>query len=321
MQVVIDADVIEKRDEDQREYDVIIIGAGPAGLTAAIYSARYGLSTAFFETVDPASQLSLTPIIENFPGFEGSGFELLDKMKNQALKFGAEHKFENVEKLRKVNEKFEVVTESGKYYAKALIIATGGKHKELGVPGEREFVGRGVSYCATCDGHFFRGKKVLVVGGGNTAVTDAIYLKEIGCDVTLVHRRDELRAEKALQEELFSREIPVIWNSVVLRIEGNEKVERVVLLNRVTNEESAVEVDGVFIAVGIRPATDIVMDLGVERDSAGYIKVDRKQRTSVEGVFAAGDCCDNPLKQVVTACGDGAVAANSAFEYVKMMKS
>ncbi len=321
MQLVLDAEVMDKRGEEKKEYDVIIIGAGPAGLTAAIYSARYGLSTAFFETVDPASQLSLTPIIENFPGFEGSGFELLEKMKNQALKFGAEHKFENVEKLRRVNGKFEVVTESGEYYARALIIATGGKHRELGVPGEREFVGRGVSYCATCDGHFFRGKKVLVVGGGNTAVTDAIYLKEIGCDVTLIHRRDELRAEKALQEELFSRNIPVIWNSVVLRIEGEEKVERVVILNRVTNEESVLEVDGVFIAVGIRPATDMVMDLGVERDSAGYIKVDRKQRTNVEGVFAAGDCCDNPLKQVVTACGDGAVAANSAFEYVKMMKS
>ncbi len=321
MQLVLDAEVMDKRGEERKEYDVIIIGAGPAGLTAAIYSARYGLSTAFFETVDPASQLSLTPIIENFPGFEGSGFELLEKMKNQALKFGAEHKFENVEKLRRVNGKFEVVTESGEYYARALIIATGGKHRELGVPGEREFVGRGVSYCATCDGHFFRGKKVLVVGGGNTAVTDAIYLKEIGCDVTLIHRRDELRAEKALQEELFNRNIPVIWNSVVLRIEGEEKVERVVILNRMTNEESVLEVDGVFIAVGIRPATDMVMDLGVERDSAGYIKVDRKQRTNVEGVFAAGDCCDNPLKQVVTACGDGAVAANSAFEYVKMMKS
>jgi len=321
LEVVLDADVIERRESEEREYDVIIVGAGPAGLTAAIYSARYGLSTAFFETVDPASQLSLTPVIENFPGFEGSGFELLEKMKNQALKFGAEHKFENVEKLRKVNGKFEVVTESGTYYARALIIATGGKHRELGVPGEKEFVGRGVSYCATCDGHFFRGKKVLVVGGGNTAVTDAIYLKEIGCDVTLIHRRDELRAEKALQEELFSRNIPVIWNSVVLRIEGEEKVERVVILNRVTNEESVLEVDGVFIAVGIRPATDIVMDLGVERDSAGYIRVDKRQRTNVEGVFAAGDCCDNPLKQVVTACGDGAVAANSAFEYVKMMKS
>ncbi len=319
METLVLQDIQEKSVGESGEYDVIIIGAGPAGLTAAIYSARYGLKTAFFETVDPASQLSLTPVIENFPGFEGNGFDLLEKMKNQALKFGAVHKFENVDKLRKVNGVFEVVTESGVYRAKALIIATGGKHRELGVPGEKEFVGRGVSYCATCDGHFFKGKKVLVVGGGNTAVTDAIYLKEIGCDVTLVHRRDELRAEKALQEELFKRNIPVIWNSIVLRIEGDEKVERAVLLNRVENREFYVDIDGVFIAVGIRPATDIVMDLGVERDPAGYIKVDRKQRTNVEGVFAAGDCCDNPLKQVVTACGDGAVAANSAFEYLKMM--
>ncbi len=321
MEALVLQDIIEKTEGDEKDYDVIVIGAGPAGLTAAIYSARYGLRTAFFETVDPASQLSLTPVIENFPGFEGNGFELLERMKNQALKFGADHKFENVEKLRKVNGGFEVITESGVYRAKAIIIATGGKHRELGIPGEKEFVGKGVSYCATCDGHFFRGKKVLVVGGGNTAVTDAVYLKEIGCDVTLVHRRDELRAEKALQEELFKRDIPVIWNSIVLRVEGDEKVERAVLLNRVENREFAVETDGVFIAVGIRPATDIVMDLGVERDSAGYIKVDKKQRTNVEGVFAAGDCCNNPLKQVVTACGDGAVAANSAFEYVKMVSS
>ncbi|WP_048093666.1 thioredoxin-disulfide reductase [Geoglobus acetivorans] len=320
MQVMLSSDLMGKV-EDVSEYDVIIIGAGPAGLTAAIYSARYGLKTAFFESVDPVSQLSLTPWIENYPGYEGSGFELLERMKNQALKFGAVHKFENVERVRKANGKFEVVADGGTYYARAIIIATGGKHKELGVPGEREFVGRGVSYCATCDGHFFRGKKVLVVGGGNTALTDAIYLKETGCDVTLVHRRDELRADRALQEEFFKREIPVIWNSVVERIEGGEKVEKVVLLNRATGEEQVVEVDGIFIAVGIRPATDIVMDLGVERDSAGYIRVDRKQRTNVDGVYAAGDCTENPLKQVVTACAEGAIAANSAFEYIKMMKS
>jgi len=299
------------------EYDVIIVGAGPAGLTAAIYAARYGLKTAFFETVKP-SQLATVPYIENYPGFEGSGFELLDKMKNQAIKFGAEHKFENVEKLERSDGGFVVHSESGSYKAKALIIATGGTHRELGVPGEKEFLGRGVSYCATCDGNFFRGKKVLVIGGGNTAVTDAIYLKEIGCDVTLVHRRDELRADKVLQEELFKREIPVIWNSVVVRIEGDQKVERVVLLDRVKYEEFVVDADGVFIAVGIKPETDIVANLGVEMDQAGYIKVDRRMATNVPGVFAAGDCCDTPLKQVVTACGDGAIAANSAFEYIRM---
>lgn len=303
------------------EFDVAIVGAGPAGLTAAIYAARYGLKTVIFETVDPTSQLALTPTIENYPGFEGPGYRLLERMKEQAMKFGASHKLENVEKIVKSDTGFTILTDSATYRAKAVIIATGGKHAELGVPGEREFVGRGVSYCATCDGNFFRGRRVLVIGGGNTAVTEAIYLKEIGCDVTLVHRRDELRAEKALQEELFKREIPVIWNSVVVRIEGERNVQRAVIKNRVTEEESVVEVDGVFIAVGIKPATDIVDELGVARDESGYIIVDSRQATNVEGVFAAGDCCNKSLKQVVTAAGDGALAANSAFEYIRMSGS
>ncbi len=294
-------------------YDVAVIGAGPAGLTAAMYAGRYGLKTVFFESVP--SQLAVVPNIENYPGFQGSGYELLEKMKEQASRF-AEHKLETVEGLRKENNKFIVKTDSGEYEARAVIVASGGKHRELKVPGEREFVGRGVSYCATCDGHFFRGKKVLVIGGGNTALTDAIYLKEIGCDVSIVHRRDELRAEMALQNEIFRREIPVIWNSVVSKIEGKNKVERVILSDVVKNEEFSMDVDGVFIAVGMRPRTEIASGIGVERDSRGYIKVDRMQRTNVPGVFAAGDCCDNPLKQVVTACGDGAVAANSAFAYI-----
>ena len=311
-------EVFIQREDNDTEFDVAIIGAGPAGLTAAIYAARYGLKTVFFETVDPTSQLALTPTIENYPGFEGPGYKLLEKMKEQALKFGASHKLENVEKVVRGGDRFSIITDSATYRAKAVIIATGGKHAELGVPGEKEFIGRGVSYCATCDGNFFRGKRVLVVGGGNTAVTEAIYLKEIGCDVTLIHRRDELRAEKALQEELFKRGIPVIWNSVVMRIEGDGMVQRAVIKNRVTGEERVVETDGVFIAVGIKPATDIVEELGVERDENGYIIVDSKQATSVKGVFAAGDCCNKPLKQAVTAAGDGALAASSAFEYIKM---
>ncbi len=297
------------------EYDVAVIGCGPAGLTAAIYAGRYGLKVIVFEGMP--SQLSTVPFIENYPGFEGSGYELLEKMKEQASKY-SEHAFERVVDVGKDGDWFVVKTDSSEYKAKAIIFATGGTHRELGVPGEKEFLGRGVSYCATCDGHFFRGKKVLVIGGGNTAVTDAIYLKEIGCDVTLVHRRDELRADKALQEELFKRNIPVIWNSVVVRIEGTQKVERAVLHDKIKDEDFVVEVDGVFIAVGMRPQTELAAKLGVERDSRGYIKVDRRQRTNVPGVFAAGDCCDNPLKQVVTACGDGAVAANSAFEFLKV---
>ncbi|MBO8181507.1 MAG: thioredoxin-disulfide reductase [Archaeoglobus sp.] len=303
---------------DQEEFDLIIVGAGPAGSTAAIYGVRYGLKVAFFETVDPVSQLTLTPTIENFPGFEGNGFDLLQKMKDQATKFGAVHKFENVEQISKDGDYFIVKTDTGIYRAKAIIIATGGKHREIGIPGEREFVGRGVSYCATCDGNFFRGKKVAVIGGGNTAVEEAIYLKEIGCDVVLIHRRDELRADKAYQDEFFSRNIPVIWNSIPRKIEGNEVVERLVLYNRVEDREFSIDVSAVFVAIGITPATEIVAGLGVERNSMGYIKVNKKQETNVPGVFAAGDCCDNPLKQAITACGDGAVAANSAFEFIKM---
>ncbi len=296
------------------EYDVAVIGCGPAGLTAALYAGRYGMKTVIFESVP--SQLSTVHFIENYPGFEGSGYELLEKMKEQALRY-AEHVFESVVDVKKEGSFFVLKTDYSEYRAKSVIFATGGRHRELGVEGEKEFLGRGVSYCATCDGNFFRGKKVLVIGGGNTAVTDAVYLKEIGCDVTLVHRRDELRADKALQEELFRRKIPVIWNCKVVRIEGTNRVERVVLHDRVKDEDFIVEADGVFIAVGMRPQTELAAGLGVERDHMGYIKVDKKQRTNVPGVFAAGDCCDNPLKQVVTACGDGAVAANSAFEFVK----
>jgi thioredoxin reductase (NADPH) len=305
-------------DEITESYDIIVIGSGPAGATAAIYGSRYGMKVAFFETVDPVSQLALTPVIENFPGYEGNGYELLQKIKSQAEKLGAVHKFENVESIERNGEYFTVKSDSGVYRAKTVIIATGGKHREIGIPGEREFIGRGVSYCATCDGNFFRGKKVVVIGGGNTAVEEAIYLKEIGCDVSLVHRREELRAAKAYQDELFKRNIPVIWNTVPVRIEGDEVVKRIVLFNKVENREFTLDVSAVFVAVGITPATNIVSELGVERDSMGYIKVNKKQETNVPGVFAAGDCCDNPLKQAITACGDGAVAANSAFEYIKL---
>lgn len=303
-------------------YDVIVIGGGPAGLTAAMYSARYGLKTLFFETIDPVSQLSLAPIIENYPGFEGSGMELLSKIKEQTIKAGAESMFEKVTQLVKSEENgnFIVKTENGEYETKAVIVATGGKHRELGVEGEREFVGKGVSYCATCDGPFFKGKRVAVIGGGNAAVAEAIYLKDIGCDVFVVHRRDELRADKVMQDSLFSRNIPVVWNSIVKKIEGDSKVEKIVVYNKVTGNEEIIEVDGVFIAIGLQPITDIVVDLGVERDPRGYIKVDRHQRTNVDGIFAAGDCCDNPLNQVVTACGSGAIAARSVYIYVTGVK-
>ncbi len=297
-------------------YDVAIVGAGPAGLTSAIYTCRYGLKTIVFEDPTNPSQLSLAPKIENYPGFEGSGLDLVSKMREQAEKFGAEIRVERVVDLSKGNGFFEIVTDENRYRAKALILATGGKHRELGVEGEREFVGRGVSYCAVCDGFFFKGKKVLVVGGGNSALSEALYLHDIGCDVTIVHRRDKFRGEKLLQDRVFQSGIKVIWNSVVERIVGEERVKKVVLRNVKTNDVFEIDVDGVFIAIGLEPNTDLAKRLGVELDERGYVKVDRYQRTNVEGVFACGDCCDNPLKQVVTACGDGAIAGYSAYRYV-----
>ncbi len=299
-------------------YDVAIVGGGPAGLTAALYSARYGLKTVFFETFDPVSQLSLAAKIENYPGFEGSGMELLEKIKEQAVKAGAEWKMEKVLKITKEGNTFKLVTERGEYSTKTVIIATGGKHREAGIDGEEKFIGRGVSYCATCDGNFFKSKKVVVYGGGKEAVEDAIYLHDIGCDVMLISRSSTLRVEKALLDELKSRNIEVLLSTTIRKIIGDQKVEKVVIYDRNKKEEKEIEVDGIFIAIGMRPATDLVAELGVERDSMGYIKVDKEQKTNIKGVFAAGDCCDNPLKQAITAAGDGAVAAYFAYRYLEL---
>jgi len=298
-------------------FDVAIVGAGPAGITAAIYCARYGLKTIIFEDPTNISQLAIAPFIENYPGFEGNGFDLIKKMKEQALKFGATHKFEKVMDIKKNGEQFIIKTDKSEYEAKAIILATGGKHKELGVEGEKEFRGRGVSYCAVCDGFFFKGKKVIVIGGGNSALVEAIYLKDLGCDVTVVHRRDKFRADEIIQRQFYEKNIPVLWNTVVEKIVGTNKVEKVILRNVKTGEKSEMDVNGVFIAIGIEPQTELALKLGVELDSEGYIKVDRYQATNVEGVFAAGDCCNNPLKQVITACGDGAIAAYSVYQFLR----
>ena len=298
------------------EYDVAIIGGGPAGLTAAIYSARYGLKTIFFEALNPVSQLSLAAKIENYPGFEGKGIDLLERIKEQALKAGAEWKIEEITKIIKNDDKF-VIKGSNEYLAKAVIIATGGRHREAGIRGEREFVGRGVSYCATCDGMLYKGKSVIVYGSGREAIEDAIYLSDIGCEVILISFAKVLRVEKALIEELKKRNIKLYLNTVIKEIVGKERVEKVLIHKKDTKEDIEIETNAVFIAIGMKPATEIVAELGVERDSMGYIKVDRYQRTNVEGVFAAGDCCNNPLKQVITACADGAIAATSAYEYIK----
>ncbi len=296
-------------------HDVAIVGAGPAGLTCAMYTARYGLKTVVFDDPTNPSQLSLAPYIENYPGFEGTGLELLESMKKQARKFGVEIKVERVMDVSK-GEFFKIKTDEHEYSSRSLVIATGGKHRSLGVKGEREFLGRGVSYCAVCDGFFFKGKKVLVVGGGNTALSEALYLHDLGCKVTIVHRRDEFRADRILQDRVFDRGIDVIWNAVVLKIDGRDRVESVTLRNVKTNETFTIDVEGVFVAIGIEPNVDLAIKLGVELED-GYVKVDEFCRTNVDGVFACGDCCNRPLKQVVTACGDGAIAGHSVFVYLQ----
>ena len=296
--------------------DVAIVGAGPAGLTCAIYTSRFGLKTVVFEDPTNPSQLSLAPKIENYPGFEGTGLELLERMKRQAESFGAEVR---VERVLDVSKGFTIRTDDGEYSSRSIVIATGGRHRKLGVEGEREFLGRGVSYCAVCDGFFFKGKDVLVVGGGNTALSEALYLHDLGCNVKIVHRRDEFRAEKVLQDKIFERGIEVIWNTVVVKIEGGERVERVILRDVRRDEEFEVYVDGVFVAIGIEPNVELAVKLGVELDN-GYIKVDEFCRTNVEGVFACGDCCNRPLKQVVTACGDGAIAGYSVYTFISKMR-
>ena len=223
---------------------------------------------------------------------------------------------EKVERVEKSDGTFTIVSESGEYETKTVIVATGGKHREAGIEGERAFMGRGVSYCATCDGNFFRGRKVIVYGSGKEALEDAIYLHDIGCKVTIVSRTPSFRAERALIDEVEKRGIDILTSTTLRKVVGSGKVEKIIAYSRERKKEFEIEADGIFVAIGMRPATDIVAELGVERDSMGYIKVDKEQRTNVKGVFAAGDCCDNPLKQVVTACGDGAVAAYSAYKYL-----
>jgi len=299
------------------EFDVIVIGAGPGGSTAALNAVRAGLKTAFFESMLTASSLTLAPYVENYPGFEGKGYELLDLMRSQAMKSGAVYKLDPVKSVEINDGEFVVKTDEEEFGARAVIIATGGKHKELNVPGEKENLGKGVSYCAVCDGNFFKGKKVLMIGGGYGAVNEALYLKNIGCDVTVVTKKVKPSTEEALLKKFEESGIPVIGRSKILRIEGDGRVEQVVIQNIDTKEEITVKADGVFIAIGKKPQTEFFAEIGLEMDPRGYIKVDRHQRTSIEGIFAAGDCCDNPLKQIVTACGDGAVAAQSAYKYLK----
>lgn len=300
-------------------WDLIIIGGGPAGLTAGIYGARSGLKTLILEEKTIGGATAESPLIENYPGFLAiSGQELANKMAEHCRKFGVTIKeVEGVRELDLLGEKEIVKTDQASYSASAVIIATGCRYRELGVSGENEFKGRGVSYCAVCDGAFFKGKRVIVVGGGNSAATSALYLSNIASDVKLVHRRDQLRAEEALFKNLQQRKVEFIWNSVVKEIRGEATVKSVVINNHKTGETKEIEVDGVFVQIGEVPNSELAVKAGVKVDEGGYIIVDKRQRTNIPGVFAAGDVTNGPVKQVGTAVGQAIIAATEAFGYIK----
>jgi thioredoxin reductase (NADPH) len=302
-------------------YDIIIIGGGPAGLTAGLYAGRANMKVALIERGMPGGQASTTDRIENYPGVESvEGPTLSMIMHKQAESFGTETITGTVETVRDEGRIKVVQTSSGELRAKAVILALGAEPRKLGVPGEEELRGRGVSYCATCDGAFFRGKELVVVGGGDSAVEEGIYLTRHASKVTIVHRRDQLRAQKILQERAFKNEkIEFIWDTTVQSIEGEGKVQKVVLKQVKTGETREFATDGVFIYVGMKPNTDFLRGSdweGILNDD-GYIVTNAKMQTNIPGVFAAGDVRDTVLRQVVTATADGAIAAFYAGQYVE----
>ena len=297
--------------------DVIIIGAGAAGLTAAIYCTRAGLSALVFDKNMVGGQVSITNEIENFPAFEKiTGSEFADRIYRQALQMGAQVEFDEVITCDLSGEIKTIVTSSGSYDCRAVILATGAQRRKLGCPGEEVFTGRGVSYCATCDGAFFKGKTAVVVGGGNTALEDALYLSGLCSRVTLIHRRDRFRGEKRLADRLMQKDnIHVIWNSAVSEILGERTVTGVRLKDTQTGEETDFETDAVFVAIGLDPDTGIFRNV-LKLDSAGYIAAGEDCKTSLQGVFVAGDNRSKPLRQIITAAADGAVAASQAIALI-----
>lgn len=296
-------------------HDIIIIGGGPAGLSAAIYATRGKLDTLLLEKGALGGQVMLTELIENYAGVAPtSGSALVQIMREQAESFGLVLDSGEVKSIVDKGSVKVVATTQQEYEAKAVIIASGASPSKLGIKGEAEFIGRGISFCATCDGFFFTGKDVLLVGGGNSGITEALFLAKLANKVTVVHRRGELRCEKILQERAFATEnIDFIWHSVLIEVKGDKSVKSGIIQNVETNEITEVPADGIFEYIGISPNTDFA---DVNKDEGGFIIADEFMKTSMEGVFAAGDCRTTPLKQVATAVADGAVAAVSAEKYI-----
>ncbi|MHA2003927.1 MAG: NAD(P)/FAD-dependent oxidoreductase [Candidatus Thorarchaeota archaeon] len=304
-------------------WELVVIGGGPAGMTAAIYGSRYGLKTILIESKVLGGAQATSPGIENYPGYTFiSGIELAEKMKEQVRKSGAAIKEITEVKSIEIADggTFHLDTRRGVYQAKAVVLATGGGHRKLNLPGEDLYTGRGVSYCATCDGPLFRNKTLAVVGGGNTAVTEALYLSELTDTLFLIHRRDRLRAEHIIQQMIFDTHVEILWDTVVKEFRGDEQLLREIELENVkTGEKKTLEVDGTFVALGSDPESKLAKPLGVDMNKRGEIYSDGEQRTNIPGLFAAGDVVQS-LKQIVVAAGQGAIAADSAYKYIREVK-
>ncbi|WP_295592654.1 thioredoxin-disulfide reductase [uncultured Methanobrevibacter sp.] len=301
------------------KYDIIIVGAGPGGLTAGIYAGRQGTRNLILDKGFAGGLGREVPEMENYPGFDNiSGMELIDKMKSQAIKNCELHENENVLEIIKTDDeyRFTIKTDKNSYLSKTIILATGSSHRQLNAKGEEEFKGKGVSYCATCDGFFFQGRDIIMVGGGNSALQEALYLDNLGANVTLVHRRDEFRAQKHLQNQIKEEGINVIYNAVVEEIKGDMLVESVVLKDTQTGVLTDLPINGIFISIGYIPHTELAKQLGVNLDESDHIIIDKEQKTNIDYVYAIGDVCVG-LKQWVVACGEGAVAATSAYHDLK----
>ncbi|HEU5140454.1 MAG TPA: thioredoxin-disulfide reductase [Bacillales bacterium] len=307
---------------EDKIYDVIIAGAGPAGMTAAVYASRANLDTLMIERGIPGGQVANTEDVENFPGFSHIlGPDLSNKMFEHAKKFGAEYAFGDIKEIRDDGEVKTIIAGKKEYKARAVIVTTGAEYKKLGVPGEEELGGRGVSYCAVCDGAFFKGKELVVVGGGDSACEEGVYLTRFASKVTIVHRRDQLRAQKILQDRAFNNEkVEFIWDHTVKEIRDKDgKVGGTLLVNTKTGEEQEFSADGVFIYIGMNPLNQAVKSLGITNEE-GYVVTNENMETEVPGIFAAGDIRDKELRQIVTATGDGSIAAQSAQSYIENLK-
>lgn len=299
------------------EYDVIIIGAGPAGLTAGIYAGREDIKALILEKGTAGGMQNVAPLVGNYPGFKTiTGANLSQRMIDQASNYIQINELEDVKEIKPEDGKFILKTSKQHYSAQAIILCTGTTYRKLGAKGEEDFVGKGISYCSICDALLFKDRKVVVIGGGDSAVEHALHLNDVCSDVTIIHRRDELRAKKDGRDRIKEAGIPIIWNSVVTEINGDVVVRSIKIYDKIKDKETELEVDGVFIAVGEEPNNQLAKKLGVKLDKNGYIITDKEQKTNIDHVYAAGDITGG-VKQMVVAAGEGAIAAISAYNNIK----